>query len=96
MGTTSNTDIDSCKSSAVLKRRASVGGIDGHLDNGSLKISNCKWCAKSEVKFGLDFIPLNENVATYAENLKLESVIDIVNEENKFKVEGEKVLIKWQ
>ena len=88
--------IDNCKSNATLKGTESIGGIVGHLgDNISLNISNCKWYANSEVSFGIGSTSSNEN-ATYVENLQLESVIDIVNGENKFKTEGEKVVLKWQ
>ena len=88
--------IDNCKSNATLKGTEFVGGIVGYLnDNASLNISNCKWYANSEVSFGIGSSASNDN-ATYIENLQLESVIDIVNGQNKFETDGENVVLKWQ
>lgn len=90
-----STYLDNCKSNATLNGTEYVGGIVGYLDNASLSISNCKWYANSEVRFGISSTSSNEN-AIYVENLQLDSLLDIVNGENKFKAEGEKVVLKWQ
>ena len=89
-------NVDNCKSNCKLEGEEEVGGIIGGINNiDNLKITNCMWHANSEVKFGIGSASSNEN-ASYVENLQLESVINIVNGENKFKVEGENVLLKWQ
>ncbi len=73
-----------------------VGGIVGYLYDETFKITNCKWySANSDIRFGIGSTHSNEN-ATYVENLKLENVINIINEENKFKMAGEKVVLNWQ
>lgn len=97
LGFTGYVNIDNCKSKCNLQGRNNVGGIVGRISNNvdNIEISNCMWYANSEVQYGIGSISSNEGAA-YVENLQLDSVLDIVNGENNFKLKGEKVVLKWQ
>lgn len=93
---TSIGSITDCKSNCIISGGTeNVGGVVGYINDTDI-LNNCKWYENTQVKFGIGSLSSNKN-ATYIENLQLESVINIVNEENKFKIDEEgNLLLKWQ
>ena len=93
-------NISNCKSNSILKSSGGdIGGIIGKvsddIDAEDVKLTNCKWYANSEIKYGIGSEMSNEN-AIYVEDLEIESVLDIVNGDNDFKMEGRKIVLNWE
>ena len=93
-------NISNCKSNSILKSSGGdIGGIIGKvsddIDAEDVKLTNCKWYANSEIKYGIGSEMSNEN-AIYVEDLEIESVLDIVNGDNDFKMEGSKIVLNWE
>lgn len=89
-------NIINCKNNCKIEGKQYVGGIIGFVKNiNNLEVNNCKWHANDEIKYGIGSEMLNEN-AVYVEDLELESVLDIINGDNDFKMKGNEVVLNWK
>lgn len=95
-GNPNSFSIIDCKNNCKIEGKQYVGGVIGFITNiNNLEINNCKWFANSEIKYGIGSEMSNVN-AIYDPNLQLEDVIEVVNKDNNFKMNGNEVILNWQ